>query len=381
MKIVVAPDSFKGSLTAIEICDITQKVCKEMFTRCYVEKIPMADGGEGTVDCLVESMQGHKVKCTVKDPLFRDITATYGTFGNNAIMEMAQASGITLVEDNKRDIFKHSTYGTGQMLLHALENGIETVYIGIGGSATNDGGIGFASAIGVKFLDIFNNELEAIPLNFEKIHSIDTSNINPLVKTATINVLCDVTNPLLGEHGATNIFGKQKGACENDRIILERGMKHYIDIAEKTLNKSVRDNKGAGAAGGLGACLELFANSKMCSGISTILDILSFKDRIYDANLVITGEGKMDYQSAYGKVASGIGKICKEENVPCIAIVGSIGERAEEMEKFGIKSITSTVNSIMTLDYAIDNAHYLFESALRRTLNLIKIGMENCPNC
>lgn len=376
MKIVFASDSFKGTLSSKEICEIGNRVAKEIFPRCKVEKIPMADGGEGTTECLIDAMNGELVECVVLNPLGKEITASYGKFRNSAIMEMSVASGITLVNDDERDVLIQNTYGTGQMIIHALENGVTNIYLGIGGSATNDGGIGFASAIGVEFFDDLGNILEPIPNNFEKISKIDVSKINPLVLEANITVMCDVKNPLLGKEGATNIFGKQKGADEKTRVLLERGMTHYINIAESDTSKNVRFEQGAGAAGGLGAGLKLYTNAKMCSGIDTILDILNFKDRVYDADLVITGEGMMDYQSAYGKVASGVGKICKEQNVPCVAIVGSVGERAEEMQKHGIRSIMTTVNAIMPIKTALENAEELYESALRRTLALIKIGME-----
>ncbi len=376
MKIVVASDSFKGSLDAIKISRIAEKVAREVLGECVVTKVPMADGGEGTVDCLIEAMNGEKIKCDVSDPLLRSITAEYGRFDDTAIIEMASASGITLVADSERDILRHSTYGTGEMLLHALESGCSRVFMGIGGSATNDGGIGFAAAIGVRFLDEHGTELEPVPASFENIAKVDASAINPLVKNAEIVVMSDVNNPLLGELGATNIFGKQKGADENMRKVLERGMTHYIDIAENALGKTVRDQAGAGAAGGLGAALKLYANAEICSGVDTILGILNFSEQIKDADIVITGEGMMDHQSAYGKVASGVGKICKEQNVPCFAVVGAMGERAEEMAEFGIASIMPTVNAIMSLEHAIGNAEELYESAVRRALVLVKLGLE-----
>lgn len=375
MNIVIAPDSFKGSLTAGEICNIASQQAHNVFADCNVTSIPMADGGEGTVDCLVRSMNGEYVECSVRNPLNRVITAKYGRFGNNAIIEMSAASGITLVTDDERDILKQSTYGTGELILHALESGINNIFLGIGGSATNDAGIGFASAIGVRFLDCDGNVLEAVPYNFNKIHSIDASGINPLIKKAHITVMCDVTNPLLGENGATNIFGPQKGADEDTRKILEKGINNYINIAENTVMKSVRNSSGAGAAGGLGSALSLYTDAHMCSGIETILKIVDFEDKIKDADLVVTGEGRMDYQSAFGKVASGIGKVCMKHNVPCVAIVGSMGERAEEMSRHGITSIISTVNSIMTLDNAVSNARELYESAARRTFALVKAGL------
>ncbi len=376
MKIVIASDSFKGSIEAIQIGNIVERVAKKTLAQCQVVKIPMADGGEGTVDCLMESLQGRKVECTVKNPLLRDISAEYGLVNEMAVMEMAVASGITLVSDDERDVMKQSTYGTGQMLIHALEHGCREIYIGIGGSATNDGGIGFAQAIGVKFYDAEDREVETIPENFTKITRIDASQIHEQVLQANITVMSDVTNPLLGPTGATYVFGKQKGATPELQKKLEAGMEHYIGIAEQVTGRLVRNEAGAGAAGGLGAALMLFTNAKMQSGIETVLEVLDFQNRIYDADLVITGEGRMDYQSAYGKVPAGVGKVCLSENIPCVAIVGGMGERAEEMYNHGIRSIIPTVNGIMPLEEAIEHAEELYESAVERLLRCIKVGME-----
>lgn len=374
MKIVFASDSFKGSLDASEICEIGAKVANEIFDACDIIKIPMADGGEGTVDALIDAMGGELIECEVKNPLHHNIMASYGRFGNSAIMEMSAASGITLVSDAERDVLKQSTFGTGQMILHALENGVTDIYIGIGGSATNDGGLGFAAAIGVEFFDVDGNIIEPFPQNFEQIATIDATHINPLVLAANITVMCDVTNPLLGDSGATHVFGKQKGADPDARKFLEAGMTHYIDIAEAAVGKVVRYESGAGAAGGLGAALKLFVDANMCSGIATVLDIVNFKDKISGADLVITGEGQMDHQSAFGKVPSGVAGVCTELGIPCVAIVGGMGERAEEMLNFGISAIVPTINSIMPLSYALDNAAELYAMALRRTLGLIKVG-------
>ncbi len=374
MKIVIASDSFKGSLDAIQIGHIAGRVAQEVFPGCEVVKIPMADGGEGTVDCLIEALAGQRVHCTVKDPLLRDRETWYGRCGDTAIMEMAAASGITLVSRSERDILRHSTFGTGEMLLHALEQGCKQVFLGIGGSATNDGGMGFAAALGVRFLDSNGVELQPLPENFQQVHSVDTSGLTPLLRQAEITVMSDVTNPLLGKTGATYIFGPQKGANSVTLPILEQGMTHYIERCEQACGQKVREMPGAGAAGGLGAALALFCKAKMQSGVETILEILDVANKVQDADLVITGEGMMDYQSAYGKVASGVGGVCMRQGVPCFAIVGAMGERAEEMSAHGIASIIPTVNGIMPLERGLANAEALYESAARRALNLVKIG-------
>ncbi len=375
MKILVAPDSFKGSLEAYEICEIVEKSAKEIFKNAEVVKIPMADGGEGTVSAVLPSLNGEKIEVTVKSPDFRDIKATYGIFdGDKAIMEMAEASGITLVEN--RDILKMNTFGTGQMIIDALNRGVKTIYIGIGGSATNDLGIGFVSALGVKFLDKKGSEIAPIPENFSEIFDFDMSNINPLIKNAEFIIMSDVKNPLLGENGATHIFGRQKGATDEIIENLETGMTHLAKIIEKNLGVSIRDTKGAGAAGGLGFALLAFTNSKMQSGIDTIIDILDVEKQISDVDIVITGEGRMDNQSAFGKVPFGIGELSKKLSIPCFAIVGSLGKEYKDMYNHGITSIITCVDSIISLDEAIQNAQHLCENATERLLRFVRIHID-----
>lgn len=377
MKIVVAPDSFKGSLTAEKICEITKKVANEVFEGSEVLEIPVADGGEGTVESVLKELKGEKVIIKAKNPLGDEIEAYYGIFNKeNAIIEMATASGLPLIELSKRDIMNSSTYGTGELILDAINKGCKNIYIGIGGSATNDCGIGCAEALGVEFLDENNNKIKAVPNNFELIKDINISNINQELKNTSITIMCDVKNPLLGEIGATNVFGRQKGATEEQVELLEKGMTHIINLIEEKLNISVQNIEGAGAAGGLGAGLLAFTNSNMHSGVDTILEILDFKEKIKDADLVVTGEGMMDFQSAFGKVAYGVGQACKEYDIPCVAIVGGLGKNAEAMYEHGIDSMMTTVNGIMTLDDALENAEELCYSSVMRLFKSIKVGMK-----
>ena len=374
MKIVVAPDSFKGSLSAKKICNIVENVSKKMFEDVTVIKVPMADGGEGTVESLIEILNAEMVNIEVKNPLGNPIIASYGIFDETkAIMEMAAASGITTVSNEERNVLEQNTFGTGEMILDAINRGIKTIYIGIGGSATNDGGMGFASAIGVKFLDINGRELNPIPKNFMKISTIDRSKINPKIADVEIIIMSDVKNPLLGNKGATYVFGRQKGVTNDDIQWVENGMEHYITLVEKTFEISVKSIPGAGAAGGLGAGLLAFTNANIKEGVQTIMDILEVESKIKDADLVFTGEGMMDYQSAYGKVASGVGLLAQKYQVPCIAIVGSMGKDAEKMYDFGITSIMTTVNGVMSLEQAIDRADELFYSAVERACRIYGI--------
>ncbi len=378
MNILIAPDSFKGSLEAAQLSNIIEKACYEIFPKANLSKLAMADGGEGTVLAVLPSLEGEIIKVNVQSPDFRPIEASYGIFDSNkAIMEMAEASGITKVSN--RDIFKMNTFGTGEMVLDGIKRGVRTFYIGIGGSATNDCGIGFAAALGVKFLDENNNAVFPIPENFLKIRSIDDSEISPEIVNTKFVVMCDVESTLLGKKGATYVFAKQKGASTEALPLLEKGMAHIAQLFEEKYGNqkenSITNKKGSGAAGGLGACMFAILNAKMQSGISTILDILDFDTKLKNIDLVISGEGRMDYQSAFGKVLYGIGLKCKEKDIPCIAIVGSLGEGYEDMYKHGITSVVTTVDSIMPLEEAVKNAESLSYKATVRALRLFKAGM------
>lgn len=264
MKIMVAPDSFKGSLSAEKICEIVESAAKRVFEGCSVEKVPVADGGEGTVESILAALDGENINVNVCNAIGEEIVASYGVFDQNqAIIEMAAASGLPLVSPEKRNIMSSNTYGTGQLILDALERGCTTIYMGLGGSATNDGGIGCAHALGVKFLDENKHELAPIPENFNYIKEIDMSQMHPKVSSTNFIILSDVKNPLLGKLGATAVFGKQKGAGEVEQLQLEKGLEHYNTILKQMFNKDYADQEGAGAAGGLGAGLMAFGNATM----------------------------------------------------------------------------------------------------------------------
>ncbi|MGN1142494.1 MAG: glycerate kinase [Oliverpabstia sp.] len=377
MKIVFAPDSFKGTLSAERICDLLEIKAKEVFPGCETVKIPVSDGGEGAVDVVISATGGRYRTVTVKDPMGNPVQAKYGIFHNNcAIIEMAAASGLPLVPVEERNVRKASTFGTGQLIIDALGQGIRKFHIAIGGSATNDGGIGCAAALGIRFLDEKGKELEAIPENLYRIHFIDRESIHPGLKEASFTVMCDVTNPLLGETGATAIFGPQKGAAQEDIIFLEKGMENYARVLHDTLNRDIAFIPGAGAAGGLGAGLMAFVNAKLERGIHTILSILNFEQVIEGADLIVTGEGRMDYQSVYGKVPYGVGIAAKKKNIPCVAIVGGMGKDAEAIFEYGIDSVITTINASMPLEEALEYAEVLFSDAAERMFRMIKVGMK-----
>lgn len=377
MKIIFAPDSFKGSLSAGKVCELLEKEARRAFPGCETVSLPVSDGGEGAVDVVVPSVGGRIIPLTVHGPLGAEVTARYGLFSDGSVLiEMASASGLPLVKREERDILRANTYGTGELIRRALEDGCRSFFIAIGGSATNDGGIGCASALGVQFLDDRGMVLEPVPMNLGRIAKIDFSKAHPALGQAEFTVMCDVKNPLTGPNGATAVFGPQKGGREDQLQFLENGMCHYEELLRQTFGKDIGQVPGAGAAGGLGAGLMAFAGAKLQPGIDTILKILRFEELLPGTNLVITGEGQIDEQSAFGKVPFGVGKLCKAYGVPCAAIVGSIGRGAEKMEEYGISGMMPIVPAPMTLSEAMDDAEQLFSKAAHRMFEMIKIGMK-----
>lgn len=375
MKIVLAPDSFKGSLSAQEICNLGEKACLSVFPEAEIVKLPLADGGEGTVESILDAFSGEAVTVTVENPMGQPVEATFGMFqGENAIMEMASASGITLVEDSERNIFRANTFGTGQLILEAMNRGAKTIYLGIGGSASNDGGWGCLSALGLLCLDENGEELQPYPENFSKIVKIDQSKLHPQLATTAFVIMSDVKNPLLGTEGATAVYGPQKGASSTDIPILEQGMAHYIAVIEENLQRSVAGVEGAGAAGGLGAGLLAFTKGELKSGVETILEILDMEKHLEKADFVITGEGKMDFQSAFGKVAFGVGTACQKREIPCFAVVGGLGEAYEEMYQHGISSIITTTDRLMNLEEALSMAEDRCYTAFLRLVKTVEAG-------
>lgn len=375
MKLVFAPDSYKGSLSAERICELLDITAKKVFGECETIGIPVSDGGEGASDVVVAAKNGQFREVEVCGPMGKKVTAKYGIFdGDSAIIEMAAASGLPLVPTTERNVRRATTYGTGELIRDALDLGIRKFNIAIGGSATNDGGIGCAAALGVRFLDETGGELEAVPENLGKISRIVLDGVHPAVKEAEFTVICDVTNPLLGATGATRIFGPQKGAAPEDQEFLEEGMTNYARILEETFGRDIAGTPGAGAAGGLGAGLMAFTDAKLKRGIETILGILDFDHVIQGADLVVTGEGRMDYQSVFGKVPFGVGMAAKKQGIPCVAIVGGMGKDASDIYEYGVDSIITTVNGAMSVEEAMENAEEMFLNAAERMFRLIRVG-------
>lgn len=374
-KIIIIPDSFKGSASSLEICNYIEKGILKVIKKAEIIKIPVADGGEGTVESILYAAGGNIKKVNVKNPEGKIIEAKYGIINKEkAVIEMAAASGITLVDDKTRNPLKYSTFGTGEIIKDALDNNIKEILIGIGGSATNDCGIGMAGALGYRFLDKCNNELETVAENMIKVAYIDNSNVDKKIFDIKITAACDVKNPLYGKNGATAVYGKQKGVTNESFDILDNGLKNIAEIVKKQFGKEIDYIEGSGASGGLGGGLIAFCNAELKSGIDAVLDIIDFESKIKDASLIITGEGAIDGQTKEGKVPMGIAK--RAGNIPVIAIVGEIREGADIVYDLGISSIMPVFTKAMTIEEAISNTDILVENAAERAMRFINIELK-----
>lgn len=372
MKILIAPDSFKGSLAAGEAAAKIAEAAAAVFPDAEIIEAPVADGGEGTLDAIMQGLGLETVSLTVTGPDFAPCTALYGKRGDTAYIEMARTSGLGM--SRLRQAKKTTSRGFGEAILHALEGGAKTLYMAIGGSATNDGGMGMLEALGVRFLNENGKALEGKGENLMHIREIDVSGLAPALGKADCFIICDVQNPLLGETGATRVYGPQKGADAADVEALEKGMENYAECAARALGSRFESLPGAGAAGGVGFALLAFAGAKFCPGIDTVLDIIGFDEKVKNADLVITGEGKMDGQSAFGKAPVGVAARCG--GVPVVAMVGGIGEGFEAVYEKGITSVFSVFDNAMPLSEAIENAGPMMTRAAERMFRTVKAGMK-----
>ncbi len=362
MTILIAPDKFKGSLTAQQVCQAIEEGLLSINPSLKIVSIPLADGGEGTSDLLTDFSGGSTVRVTVADPLFREIESAYGISkdGKTAFIEMAKASGLQLLNTEERNPLNTTTFGTGQLIKHALERGAKHIILGIGGSATNDAGIGMAAALGFSFLSATRDKLNPVGKNLALLASIDTDHIHPLLSKAKFTVLCDVQNQLYGVEGAAYIFGPQKGASQEDVKILDRGLLQFKKIAEATFNKGV-DFPGAGAAGGLGAGAKVFLNATMSSGFDFIARFTQLEDMIQKADLVLTGEGKIDHQTLSGKVVKGVADLAAQHQKPCIAFAGRCDLPANKIKELNLLEIISISNEETNEQEAMTQAFSLLK--------------------
>jgi glycerate kinase len=380
MKILFASDSFKGSLTSERIVELLDEVTKQVFPEAVTEGMLVADGGEGTMAAVVKECHGSYREMEVVGPMSDQVKASYGLLpGSRAIIEMAEASGLPMVPQEKRNPMQATSFGTGMLIRDALDQGIRDITIAIGGSATNDGGMGAMSALGVQFLDENKKILQGCGADLSRVRSVDLSKLHPAIADASFIVMCDVTNPLLGQDGATYTFGRQKGADSHMQEDLEEGMENYALVVEAAVGKKASKMSGAGAAGGLGFALMTFLNAELKPGIEVVLDMLHFDEKLKDADLVITGEGRMDWQSSFGKVPSGIGRRCRSAGVPAVAIVGGLLDGYQKIYENGICSVVTTVNGVMELEEAIARSEQLYKDAAFRILSAIKCGMKMNP--
>ena len=377
MKLVFASDSFKGTVSSEQTVELLTKAAHEVFGPCETVGVPVADGGEGTTDAVIQARKGEKVFVNVHGPLMEDARAYYGKLSDSeAVLEMAQASGLPMVPEELRNPLNTTTFGTGELVKAALDQGFTDISIAIGGSATNDGGMGFASALGVRFYDAEGNVLEGKGSELEKVAHIDMSGLDERAKKAHFTVMCDVTNPLCGKDGATYTFGKQKGGTPEILDRLEKGMCNYRDVIIKEFGVNPDETPGTGAAGGLGAALQIYLNAEMKSGIETVLDLINFDSLIDGADLVVTGEGRTDWQSCFGKVMQGVGDRAKKHDIPVTALCGGLGEGYDQIYEHGIDSIITTVDGPMPLSQALEEAVDLYYKGAIRMFRMVRAGMK-----
>ncbi|HEB0856278.1 glycerate kinase [Citrobacter werkmanii] len=378
MKIVIAPDSYKESLSALEVATAIEQGFREIWPDADYVKIPLADGGEGTVEAMVAATAGRLVHVDVTGPLGSNVQAFYGLSGDarSAFIEMAAASGLELVPPGSRNPLKTTSWGTGELIRHALDAGVEHIIIGIGGSATNDGGAGMVQALGARLLDEQNNDIAQGGMGLEALARIDISQLDARLAECRIEVACDVTNPLTGKEGASAVFGPQKGATPEVIARLDQALTHYAHLIDRDLNVEVLELAGGGAAGGMGAALYAFCGAQLRCGIEIVTDALHLDDCVADADLVVTGEGRIDSQTIHGKVPVGVANVAKRYNKPVIGIAGSLTPDVGVVHEHGIDAVFSVIFTICTLDEALDNASENVRMTARNVAATLKVGQQ-----
>lgn len=377
MKILIAPDSYKGSLSALKVADSIEKGILKVDRDSEIIKVPMADGGEGTLQSLVDSHNGEVIEKEVMGPLGNKIKSHFGYLNDTktGVIEMALASGLPLIPKDKLNPMKTTTYGTGELIKAALEKGAEELIIGIGGSATNDAGVGMAQALGAEFKDENGDEISFGGGQLEKIKKIHISNLDPRIKNVKIRAACDVSNKLYGPNGAAYVYGPQKGADEEMVKILDANLKHFAKILKEQLDIDIQNVRGSGAAGGLGAGLVAFLDAELESGIEIVLDATNLEEKMKDIDLVITGEGRLDGQTINGKTPIGVARVAKKKNIPVIAISAIFGEGIEKVTSSGIDAV---FNMLQNLELSIEeDTEDWLQFVSEQIIRLIKLKIEN----
>ncbi|ENM5727408.1 glycerate kinase [Vibrio mimicus] len=360
MKVVIAPDSFKESLTAKQVCDAIQAGLARVWNDAKFVAIPVADGGEGTVQSLVDATQGRIVEVKVMGPQGKRVEAFYGMLGDNqtAVIEMAAASGLHHVPIAQRDPKLTTSFGTGELIRHALDQGVTKLIIGLGGSATNDGGVGMLAALGARFTNADGEPIQLTGGGLRELANIDLSDFDSRLQHCDLLVACDVNNPLCGDKGASAVFGPQKGATPDDVRLLDGALQQFGLLTEKVTGKAVLQSAGAGAAGGMGAALLAYTHATLRPGIEIVLDTVQLAHQVSDADLVITGEGRIDSQTVHGKTPMGVAKVAKRFDVPVIALSGCTGENYQAVYQCGIDAVFAAVPRAMTLEDALKESDF-----------------------
>lgn len=376
MRILIAPDSYKNALSALEVATSLKAGLEKVFPEAEFEILPMADGGEGTVEALIDATKGEIIKTTVHDPLMRPVESSFGITGDGvtAVIEMASASGIQMITSEERDPWITTTFGTGELIHAALDNGCRDIILGIGGSATNDCGMGMAAALGVKFLDASGNTVVQGGGMLNEVATLDMSGLDERIRDTKIMVACDVTNPLTGPKGASHVYGPQKGADPEMVIKLDSNLKQFSDLIAEQLGKVVENIPGAGAAGGLGAGLIAFLDGELAEGVPIIAAKTGLDAAAARCDVVITGEGGIDFQTQFGKTPYGVARVAKKHGKPVIAVAGTIGKGIEELYSKGIDVVISILDRPLSLQEAIRETPTLLEDTGERIGRLLMLG-------
>lgn len=374
MNIVVAPDSYKGSVSAVVVADAMERGIRKVFPDSVVKKIPIADGGEGTVESMVAATGGEIRRAEVTCPLGERITALWGILGDNktAVIEMAAASGLPLVPKDKLDPRRATSFGTGELILAALNYGLRKIIVGIGGSATNDGGAGMARALGIRFLGANGRDLPEGGGALAQLAKIDIAGLDPRIAQTELIVACDVDNPLCGPRGASAVFGPQKGATLAIVAELDSALAHFAQIAREATGRDVAEFPGAGAAGGLGAGLMFFTPAKLRPGVEIVLEAVGFAAAVSTASFVVTGEGRTDFQTAYGKAPVGVAKVAKSYGVPVFCLSGGLGQGANDVLEQGIDAVMSICDRPLSLEECMRDGAALIEAGAERLCRITR---------
>lgn len=379
MKIVIAPDSFKESLSAIQVARAIQRGMRQVFPDAHYLCLPMADGGEGTVDAMVAASLGSRIETTVRSPLGQPIDAHFGWLADSqtAVIEMAAASGLHLVPLSQRNPLHTSSFGTGELILRALDRGARRIILGIGGSATNDGGAGMMQALGARLLDKHHHALPPGGAALQQLQCIDLSGLDPRLASTQTQVACDVDNPLCGERGASAIFGPQKGATPAMVSQLDNALQRYGEQIALTTGVAVLNAPGAGAAGGMGAALKGLLRAELRPGIEIVTEALDLDQAVQDASLVITGEGRIDSQTIYGKTPIGVARVAKRYSIPVIALAGSMSEDYAVVHEHGLDAVFSVLPRVTTLPEALQQAEVNLTTAARNIAMVWKLARQH----